>query len=172
MEKGFNDDELADIMNEIENLEQEFAREDSEFIDKEPSLDEVAHSVMELSSAQDEDHSLLAEVTSMPVENIVPKKTEKKVDTLDHYEKHHNVKEIAQYEVKSKKDTVMNKSQKPASTAMNFSVEGDMKLDLEFQVSGQQISLHISEDGFEIELEGGAKFSLPVGGSSQGSKAA
>ena len=28
MEKGFNDDELADIMNEIESLEKEFAHDD------------------------------------------------------------------------------------------------------------------------------------------------
>lgn len=49
-------------------------------------------------------------------------------------------------------------------TKMEFSVAGDMKLKLNFWVNGQSISLHVDEEeGFCIEMEGGAKFSLPVG---------
>ena len=54
---------------------------------------------------------------------------------------------------------------------MSFNVEGEMKLDLNFCIGGQDVSLHVSDDGFEIELAGGAKFSLPLTGS-QGKKVA
>lgn len=55
-------------------------------------------------------------------------------------------------------------SVKSAETKMEFSVAGDMKLKLNFWVNGQSISLHVDEEeGFCIEMEGGAKFSLPVG---------
>ncbi len=38
MEKGFNDQELADIMNEIESLEKEYANEDQEVADHKPEV--------------------------------------------------------------------------------------------------------------------------------------
>jgi hypothetical protein len=166
MEKGFNDDELADIMNEIESLEQEFAKSDDSFVDQEPNLDDVANSVIELAQSE-EDHSLLSEVASMPVENITPSASNHDVDT----DEHHNVSQNVHH-IKHQENSMKHSSNKTAKTAMNFSVEGDMKLDLSFLVSGKEINLHISEDGFEIELEGGAKFSLPVHSGSQGSKAA
>ena len=172
MEKGFNDDELADIMNEIENLEQEFASGDVDFIDSEPNLDEIADSVMELADSEEgySENSLLAEVASMPVDNIIPKKfsSEQDVDT------HHNIQEVSLIDEHRETQNLnkINHNKKHAQTAMNFSVEGNMKLDLSFLVSGQEIKLQISEDSFEIELEGGAKFSLPVHLGSQGSKVA
>jgi hypothetical protein len=171
MEKGFNDDELADIMNEIESLEQEFAK-------REPSLDDVAHSVVELAQSEldhpESDHSLLSEVAAMPVESIIPSKLKEEIttpvntqyDIQSDTEEHHNIHPI------SSVNQPENPSEKTAKTAMNFSIEGDMKLDLSFLVSGQEINLHISEDGFEIELEGGAKFTLPVNTKSRGLKAA
>jgi hypothetical protein len=45
---------------------------------------------------------------------------------------------------------------------MNFHVEGDMKLDLSFNISGKVVHLNINEHGFELELEGGMKFSIPL----------
>lgn len=177
MEKGFNDDELADIMNEIENLEQEFA-EDNFSDDHEPNLDEVAQSVAQMASEEEDEFSshvegvehdtdLLHEVASMPVENVIPEQKVEKFD--DHQDSHHNIHPISSVEPEMKSNTPqqvkpIQNNHKPAKTAMSFQVEGDMKLDLSFLVSGKEINLHISENGFEIELEGGAKFSLPVHG--------
>ena len=182
MEKGFNDDELADIMNEIESLEQEFAEDNTLIEDKEPNLDEVAASVMQMANEEEDEDSfteedfisehdgqhheesdLLHDIAAMPVESIVPSQSVDKYDD----DSHHNVHELAR-EGKNMKKT----NSTTAKTAMNFSVEGDMKLDLSFLVSGKEIKLTISENGFEIELEGGAKFSLPIHSEVRGEKAA
>ena len=55
MDKGFNDDELADIMSEIESLEQEFASDDEVVKAQEPGLDEVAQSVAAMVADEEED---------------------------------------------------------------------------------------------------------------------
>ena len=179
MEKGFNDDELADIMNEIESLEQEFAEDNTVIEDKEPNLDEVAASVLEMASEEEDsfthteeqyieeekspESELLEEVAAMAVENIVPSQSIEKFDD----ETHHNVHQIVT------EDKIMKKSHSStAKTAMSFSVEGDMKLDLSFLVSGKEINLTVSDNGFEIELEGGAKFTLPVHQDEKAEKAA
>ncbi len=41
MEKGFNDDELADIMNEIESLEKEFSTETQEKKEPQNQMDHI-----------------------------------------------------------------------------------------------------------------------------------
>ncbi len=49
------------------------------------------------------------------------------------------------------------------ATEMDFSVSGEMKLKLNFSISGQHIGLVINkENGLVIEMDGGAKFSLPI----------
>lgn len=168
MEKGFNDDELADIMNEIESLEQEFAKNEAQPSDDIPNMDEVANSVKALAESE-ADQSLLAEVAALPVEKIVPRVNPHDTDIDTHYETQPVVDLNAH---RDSQKAVQHKRSNTASTAMNFSVEGNMKLDLSFLVSGKEIKLQISEAGFEIELEGGAKFSLPVHNESQGSKVA
>lgn len=48
-------------------------------------------------------------------------------------------------------------------TGMSFKVHGDMKLDLNFQIGEESISLSLDEeDGFIIEMMGGAKFVVPI----------
>lgn len=217
MEKGFNDDELADIMNEIESLEQEFASDDSE-AKAEPGIDEVAQSVAALAQEEEQEevepemvqepefeepeivqepeveeepemvaeayesemvhedeqpediaepvvsevespvvspvageHEVLEQLSDMKVEDIVPEKTPESYDDNIHHMKI--------------EETPMSKpshSPKSGHTSMNFSVEGDMKLDLSFMIGHNEVKLHVTDQGLEIELEGGAKFSLPV----------
>ena len=168
MDKGFNDDELADIMNEIENLEQEFAEDDAQAVE-EPGIDEVAESVMEMAAEEDigaeeeiegseqvmekapliEEVEVLDELSEMPAKDIVP---EEKIHEYDD-----NVHQMSAPEEVSTIENI-----KTAKTAMNFHVEGNMKLDLSFTIGENQIKLHVSDEGFEIELEGGAKFTLPI----------
>lgn len=114
MDKGFNDDELADIMNEIESLEKEFSDAPAEKQVMEQLVDEP-------------------EADFVPVEDK-------------------NVHHI-------KKETPTASKQE---NAMSFSVHGDMKLNLSFDFGGKCVEIHIDEDGFEIEVDGGMKFSIPA----------
>jgi hypothetical protein len=221
MDKGFNDDELADIMSEIESLEQEFASDDEVVKAQEPGLDEVAQSVAAMvaeeenedqiepevvEEVQAEDHiepvvaehheeevshdepagleqapvvahnessldsgmnEVLEELTEMSVADIVPEKETESFDENIHHMKIENED--------SNEESVMthtNKPSKTAKTAMSFSVEGDMKLDLSFLIGGNEVQLHVTEEGLEIELEGGAKFTLPVHGPNGAKQAA
>ena len=59
MDKSFNDDELADIMSEIENLEKEFADSDS-----------VSEEVSEVDHTEPE---VLSQLVEKPVEEVVHK---------------------------------------------------------------------------------------------------
>ena len=237
MDKGFNDDELADIMSEIESLEQEFASDDEVVKAQEPGLDEVAQSVaamvaeeenedqiepevvetaaeevqaeVEEVQAEDEGHiepvvakhheeevsheepsameqapvvahnesspepesnldsgmnEVLEELTEMSVADIVPEKETESFDENIHHMKIENED--------SNEESVMTHTNKPSKTAMSFSVEGDMKLDLSFLIGGNEVQLHVTEEGLEIELEGGAKFTLPVHGPNGAKQAA
>jgi hypothetical protein len=166
MDKGFNDDELADIMSEIESLEEEFASDDVETkttdsIEEEddfamqeegPVAPVVAKApvVNEVKAQVDEQmHEVLDELSQMPVEDVVP--TSKVVAQDDNI---HHMRQVVQAPVKA--------TSSGAHTSMSFKVEGEMQMDLSFCIGGQDVSLHITEQGFEIELAGGAKFILPL----------
>jgi hypothetical protein len=47
--------------------------------------------------------------------------------------------------------------------AMSFKVQGDVNLELEFDVGGKFVSLQVAEDGLTIVLDGGMTFKVPVG---------
>ncbi len=67
--------------------------------------------------------------------------------------------EIKAVPLKPVKDTnFVSKS----STAMSFKVQGDLNLDLEFEVGGKFVSLAVAEDGLTIVLDGGMTFKVPV----------
>lgn len=58
------------------------------------------------------------------------------------------------------------------STSMSFKVQGNLTLDLSFDIGGKVVSLSVSDTGLFIEMEGGMKFSVPVGQDSPLKKAA
>lgn len=49
-----------------------------------------------------------------------------------------------------------------ASTSMSFKVQGNLTLELQFDIGGKVVSLEVTESGLTIEMEGGMKFSVPV----------
>lgn len=53
-------------------------------------------------------------------------------------------------------------SSKSASTSMSFKVSGNLTLDLQFEIGGKTVALEVSESGLTIEMDGGAKFTVPV----------
>lgn len=52
---------------------------------------------------------------------------------------------------------------KTNATSMSFKVQGDITLELQFDIGGKVVSLAVTETGLAIELEGGMKFTVPVG---------
>ncbi len=224
MDRGFNDDELADIMSEIESLEQEFTDEvegkkeevqakmsepesvedfdenveDSEdnvetitaeqnepemedFTDSEEEVAEVVHAKAEpVEQAEPVEHVEHVEhvepaVAVAPVEEFSPEEE----SVASHQETHHEVleqvaakpvEEVVQpvqshddhvHQLKPQTDHSFHEAT-GAQTSMSFRVEGDMKLDLAFNISGKEVHLSVNEHGLEIGLEGGAKFSVPL----------
>lgn len=156
MEKGFNDQELADIMSEIENLEKEFADEPvsakaAPVVHHEESHEEV---VEEIDHTEPE---VLRELAHKPIEETVPPKV------------HHHQEKVVPM---SKPAATKKHSDAPAPVKLNFQVAGQMNLLLGFEVNGQSLSLSVSEEAFVIEMESGATFSLPIAPSKAAKKAA
>lgn len=48
------------------------------------------------------------------------------------------------------------------STSMSFKVQGNLTLDLNFEIGGKTVTLEVSEEGLTIEMDGGMKFTVPV----------
>ena len=173
MEKGFNDDELADIMNEIESLEKEFSEETQSepVVAEDPIAQEMAESAEEEPVAEMVEEAVeepVAEVFQEPVAEVLAEVAEMPVEKV-----------VAQHEIFEENVhpiSAPSAVKAPATTgghsSMSFTVEGDMKLDLNFNVSGKQVQLNISENGFELELEGGMKFSIPLDDQSSHKKSA
>ena len=238
MDKGFNDDELADIMNEIESLEKEFSGETQESEPQasavsEPISEDDAEQIMmqdmeseqQVATEANVDESPVAEVADTPVaevadtpaaevEEVVEQVHEDNSDVDDDFkgsstelnisaQEDHNPTTIDQHpesevlddlvameanevtphhskeDDKSNIHTIPHQKADPVShhanghhTSMNFAVEGDMKLNLNFNISGKTVSLNIADDHFSIELEGGMSFNIPLDQSSHNKKAA
>ena len=144
-EQGFNDAELQDIMSEIENLEREYDEE-------KPS----------------------AEVEASPVEEHIEEVVEAFSEKEEHEEKVIDIK---------------SKSTPAGEHPVEFQASGQMNFSMNFEVGGQTAHLEITEqglvvsldgmnlsidetDGCTVDMDGGVKFSVPMGGQVKGSKAA
>jgi hypothetical protein len=178
MEKGFNDDELADIMNEIESLEQEFTEEvaqesavdeapqqqaaqEEEPVAQEEPQEEVQpeapaapqHQEQPAAQADEEMNEVLDELSQMPVEDVVPVNNEKPEENI------HHIKEVAP----AVSHGQAHHHPSGAHSSMSFTVSGDMTVDLSFNVGGNVVSIQVNEqEGLVIGMEGGAKFSVPL----------
>jgi hypothetical protein len=62
-------------------------------------------------------------------------------------------------------------SKRTASTAMSFKVQGELSLELQFEIGGKVVALEVTQTGLTIEMEGGMKFTVPVDGTSPYKKA-
>lgn len=207
MEKGFNDDELADIMNEIESLEKEFAQDSSEIVDSPVEQSETEPTMVknELSTASDSELNALdgeeddgfAEMAGLedPADNqleVAPVMEEEVAPVMEeeagpivalHEEESNEVlgelsklpenKVIPVSESQGEVHSMESSNKKTGhETAMEFSVQGEMKLNLTFHVNGKKVELAIDENDFNIELDGGMKFSIPLDSGKEGKKAA
>jgi hypothetical protein len=51
-----------------------------------------------------------------------------------------------------------------SQSAMSFKVQGDMNIDLHFEIGGKSVALKVSESGLHIETDEGMTFSVPLKG--------
>jgi hypothetical protein len=161
MEKGFNDDELADIMNEIESLEQEFEEEvhqATQEVHEEPVVAQEQPSddtEQEGAFKPEEMNAVLEDLAEMSEEESVPEASQPQPEPVQAKEVAPNVHSFPQPQ-----------SQGSAQTSMNFQVSGDLNLDLNFHFGQEQVHIWVSEqEGFVIEMSSGAKFTIPVSAS-------
>lgn len=61
---------------------------------------------------------------------------------------------------------------KSEKSSMTFKVQGEMSMDLSFEIGGKCISLTVSEAGLTIEMEGGVNFNVPLEQKTSAKKAA
>jgi hypothetical protein len=215
LEQGFNEDELEDIMNEIENLEKEFVNDDVyaeasetliedklgeslgidtevDFSEDDLVLDEpvvtktklqetIDSEVDSLLDAQiesemhpvaEEPTSELDEITSEIVDDYadeiinVEETYEEPIDEIVVEEEEvTNVVSISEAKQPSKpiqEKTIMKNTDNKYNTQMDFTVRGEMNMQLNFTIGEQTVKLFVSEEeGFVIEMAGGGKFTLP-----------
>lgn len=175
MERGFNDDELADIMNEIESLEEEFTQEvneakevaqaqasqepedltqgldelDDDF-DHEQGEEEIVNAEMQ---QQDEPDAVQAHVETEPVQEtsapLVEEVVSEQKDVIGKLADHEKEKPKATQSFESTENNLVEmkpaKEVKPTHSSMSFKVSGEMSVDLSFDISGKQIGISVNE---------------------------
>lgn len=177
IEQSFNESELADIMSEIENLEKDFLADssisnaESSEVQEEIEVNELTpdkvpvetpenQSVAEGHPTSDSESLLAREFGSKTVSVCSPevlkvRKEEVRKTTLQ---------SVIDQEVSASLQEVTDG---PAMTTsqdakMHFTVEGQMRINLSFQVGEQHVELMVSEtEGLIICLDHGAKLSVP-----------
>ena len=132
MDKSFNDQELSDIMKEIEALEEEFSAD-------EDSSKIEASAIMEDLAEMEEEQSIPVTNREEPFEEAAIEQT-----TVLPFAK----KEISQ--------------PTKATSSMSFKVQGDLNLELHFEVGGKNIALEVTDKGLTIQMDGGISFTVPV----------
>ena len=183
MEQSFNDAELQDIMNEIESLEKEFVEEEG-----------APQGEAETVEAKTEEPS--AEHSTEETQTEEPQAQQE--ETQDDEDNEDFSSEAESYEAEEETSNVVpmsaGKAQPTAPTAggegyMQFSGQGDMDMQLNFQLGEETatvnikdgclnvtlagVQLELSENGCEVHMDGGVKFSVPLTGSqAKGKKAA
>ncbi len=140
-EKSFNDDELADIMNEIEVLESESVS---------GSKDSAASVVNIVEDSSDfEGHDLTAE-------------TIKEADAQnERLAQKNKLQDVIDSELVHAEKTQKSASNSP-SPSIKLSVEGRVELLLSFKDTNKIVSISADENCLYLTLPGGAKLSLPV----------
>ncbi len=184
MDQSFNDAELQDIMNEIENLEKEFVEDEGAETEAQASEEETPQAESqpeeEVTAAEvQEEESVSAEAEEEAEQGFVDASETPEAQTEEHEEETSNVVSLS--------------SAKPVATTgeeghMSFSGSGQMNMELTFdlgeekatvsvsdgklQVTMNGVNLSLSEEGCEVNMTGGVKFHVPVSGQGTAKKAA
>jgi hypothetical protein len=195
LEQSFNDAELQDIMNEIESLEKEFVEEEgtaqtesveASQVDEDAPAPENESDGDETSAESDE--SLLQEAESLESEEVQAEAEEVEAEAEEvQAEIEEESSPIAEVEEETNNVVAMPIAQTPTTQPtsngegyMQFSGQGEMDMQLNFQLGSETatvnikdggltvtlagVQLNLSENGCEVNMEGGVKFSVPLTG--------
>lgn len=178
-EKGFNDAELQDIMDEIESLEQEFVEDDG---------------ASETVEAKTEESTPEPEPTPEPEAKTTEEVVETKAETTE--ETSEDVDDVLgqienEIENEIADNVVEMKQPEPAASGSAVSFTGNGQLDFQMSVNLggktatlkvdpgkglvvnlEGVDLQITEEGCSVEMDGGVKFSVPFGNTDAAKKAA
>lgn len=91
--------------------------------------------------------------TAAVMEELVEMEEEKSIPLESKHEP-----EVLAFEPKAAPKSI--KSSAPAS--MSFKVQGEMNLELQFEIGSKFIQLDVSEAGLTIKMDGGMTFTVPV----------
>lgn len=178
---NFNDAELQDIMNEIESLEKEFQDEQQA-----PSAE--AETVEETTVEE----PVAEETIEVSAEETVEEQPEEEEEVEDFSNEAEDYEEDETSAEPSNVVAMPQRTEAPTSGHegfMQFSGQGNMDLQLNFQLGSQTATVHVAEGGLkvtmagvelnlnesgcEVEMQGGVKFSVPLtAGAGQAKKAA
>lgn len=174
LEQGFNDSELADIMQEIEGLEK-MAQED-EVVDEEllavTMEDDLNKGPVNISAMSNNEDVKSEKIESKSVEEVneeeffkefekdmSPTPTPTPISTPIPIKKEIKKEKI---QLKEEKIEKMVKEDNLAPVNLNFQVQGTMSLDLGFTLKGKTVRINVGEEtGLELFLPDGMKFSIP-----------
>lgn len=150
------EDMIEAELQELNSIESVATTEDESPVEESTSetgvLGEMIEDVLSDTSINDSSES------SEPVKTSLQTEIDEEVNKIKN-----NVVSIADEKpVEGQGERNMNDG-KATPCEMNLKVSGDMKLNLDFVISGQKVDLFISEEnGLEIVLENGARFSVPT----------
>jgi hypothetical protein len=119
-------------------------------MDKSFNDDELSDIMKEI-EALEEDFSASDDKAATPV-----------MEELAHMEEEFSIPQATSNIVAIDSKRAATKSHSENSTSMSFKVQGNLTLELKFEIGGKEVSLEVTESGLAIEMEGGAKFSVPI----------
>lgn len=166
-DQGFNESELADIMKEIEGLEQDFKSDPESSMTDVSNLSEAESLQAELSKEDSFAEQKHFKETSL--QQDIDSEISSAIESADSVETADSVSLEGDEDnvVSLSKEREMRKSSLSAAEGpmqMSFDVSGSMNLKMTFTVNGKTIDLIVDgSDGLSIALPGGVKFSVPVG---------
>lgn len=170
-EQSFNDAELQDIMNEIESLEREFVEEESEAVAEAPVEAEPVETPVNEAPVEEVETQPVSEET--PIAETEEESAAELVSEVEDDQYEDNVVSMDQ-----RRESPVEAATSGQPGTMQFSANGEMDLNLNFPLGDSQaqltikdgkllvtmagVELNLSEDGCEVSMEGGVKFSVPV----------
>ncbi len=136
---------------------------DKSFNDQELSdiMKEIEAMEEEFSAEEDTDK---VEASAM-MEELAEMEEEKSIPATNKHDS------VLPFERQTAPATTTANAKTTSNTAMSFKVQGELNLELQFDIGGKKITLEVSEAGMNIKMDGGVSFSVPVSNAQSQKKA-
>lgn len=190
-ETELSDNELDDIveqeLNELNKIEEIASSEDAqEASEEDEELGSMIEDVLSCSSTEDnvtklqqdidnEVQELLNDAGVNDIPDTLAEERPVEEEAIETTASEDNPEETSVDEAPMAEVIPMSQNSNPSSAPckMDLSIDGTMNVNLHFNVSGQIVSLRVSEEnGLEIGMDGGAKFTIPLNNADSAKKAA